>query len=161
VHGSFRRDLELLEGRPPTFRLRRRRRARLLSWGLAVASLVATALDVVARRPFVAALQLTLAVAFIGILVRAELDSWLFDGRQLVRRSFTGFGFRETRLRARSIREIAVDRAKGRARAWVETSDGEQYALVEGGEAEVDRIAEGVRRSVLLAATEPPGRIVH
>jgi hypothetical protein len=161
VQGSFRRDLELLEGRPPTFRLRRRRGARLLSWGLAAAALLATALDLVAKRPFVAALQLTLAVAFIGVLVRAELDSWLFDGRQLVRRSFTGFGFREIRLRARSIVDVGIARAKGRARAWIETADGEQYALVEGGEAEVKRIAEGVRRSVLLAAADPPARIVH
>jgi hypothetical protein len=161
VQGSFRRDLELLEGKPPTFRLRRRRGARVLSWGLAAAALVATVLDVVANRPLVAALQLTLAVAFIGVLVRAELDSWLFDGRQLVRRSFTGLGFQELRLRARSIREVAVDRVKGRARAWIETADGEQYALVEGGAAEVERIAEGIRRSVLLAAAEPPARMVH
>src|SRR3954469_4781230 len=46
VHGSFRRDLELLEGRPPTFRLRRRRGARVLTWGLAAAALAATVLDV-------------------------------------------------------------------------------------------------------------------
>jgi hypothetical protein len=161
VHGQFRRDLELLQGRPPTFRLRRRRGARILSWGLAAAALVATALDVVAGRPFVAAVQLTLAVAFIGVLVRTELDSWLFDGRHFVHRSFTGLGFHEVRLRARSIREVGVDRAKGRARAWIETAEGEQYALVEGADAEVERIVEGVRRSLLLAAAEPPTRSLH
>jgi hypothetical protein len=161
MHGGFRRDLELIEGRPPTFRLRRRRGARLLSWGLAAAALAATVLDLVARRPLIAAVQLTLAVAFIGVLVRAELDSWLFDGRQLVHRSFTGFGFREVRLRARSIRDVGIDRRKGRARAWIETDAGEQYALVEGREAEVQRIVEGVRRSVQLAAAEPPTRSIH
>jgi hypothetical protein len=114
-----------------------------------------------AQRPFIAAVQLTLAVVFIGVLVRAELDSWLFDGRQLVHRSFTGFGFREVCLRARSIRDVGVARKKGRAQAWIETDGGEQYALVEGGEAEVERIVEGVRRSVQLAAAEPPTRSVH
>ena len=161
MQGTFRRDLELLEGRPPTFRLRRRRGARLLSWGLATAAIAATVLDLMAQRPFIAAVQLTLAVVFIGVLVRAELDSWLFDGRQLVHRSFTGFGFREVRLRARSIRDVGVARKKGRAQAWIETDGGEQYALVEGGEAEVERIVEGVRRSVQLAAAEPPTRSVH
>jgi hypothetical protein len=163
VRGSFRRDLTLAAGEGTTFRLRRSWGARLLSWGLATAALVATGLDLIAHRPLVAAGQLTLGIAFIALQIRAELDGWRFDGSNLVRRRFSLFalGFEVLTLRARNIREVGVTSSGRRARAWIETQTGEEYALVEGSAAEVERIADGIRRSVQLAAAQPPTNSVH
>jgi len=157
VRGSFRRDLTLAAGEGPTFRLRRSWAARLLSWGLGAAALVATVLDLVAHRPLVAAGQLTLGIAFLALQIRAELDGWRFDGSNLVRRrfSFSTLGFEVLTLRARNIREVGVTSSGRRARAWIETQNGEEYALLEGSAAEVERIADGIRRSVQLAAAQP------
>jgi hypothetical protein len=162
VRGNFRRDLTLEGGEGTTFRLRRSWGARLLSWGLASAALVATGLDLLAHRPLVAAGQLTLGVAFIALQIRAELDGWRFDGSNLVRRRFSlaALGFEVVTLRARNIREIGVTSSGRRARAWIETHNGDEYALVEGATDEVERIAEGIRRSVQLAAAQPP-KTVH
>jgi hypothetical protein len=162
VRGNFRRDLTLEGGEGTTFRLRRSWGARLLSWGLATAALVATALDLLAHRPLVAAGQLTLGVAFIALQIRAELDGWRFDGSNLVRRRFSlaALGFEVVTLRARNIREVGVTSSGRRARAWIETHNGDEYALVEGSADEVERIAEGIRRSVQLAAAQPP-KTVH
>ena len=128
-----------------------------MSWGLATAALIATVLDLVARRPLVAAGQLTLGIAFIALQVRAELDGWRFDGSNLVRRRFSlsTLGFEVLTLRARNIREVGVTSSGRRARAWIETQNGEEYALLEGSAAEVERIADGIRRSVQLAAAQP------
>ena len=79
MRGSFRRDLTLTAGEGTTFRLRRSRAARLLSWGLATAALVATGLDLLAHRPLIAAGQLTLGIAFIALQIRAELDGCVGD----------------------------------------------------------------------------------
>ena len=157
MRGSFRRDLTLAAGEGPTFRLRRSWGARFLSWGLGAAALVATVLDLVAHRPLVAAGQLTLGIAFIALQIRAELDGWRFDGSNLVRRrfSFSTLGFEVLTLRARNIREVSVTSSGRRARAWIETQTGEEYALLEGSAAEVERIADGIRRSVQLAAAQP------
>jgi len=157
VRGSFRRDLTLAAGEGSTFQLRRSWGARFLSWGLATAALIATVLDLVARRPLVAAGQLTLGIAFIALQVRAELDGWRFDGSNLVRRRFSlsTLGFEVLTLRARNIREVGVTSSGRRARAWIETQNGEEYALLEGSAAEVERIADGIRRSVQLAAAQP------
>jgi hypothetical protein len=155
--------LTLAEGEGATFRLRRRWGARLLAWALAAAALFATGLDLLARRPLVAAIQLTMGIAFVVLQVRAELDGWRFDGAHLVRRRFSlsALGFQELKLRARNIREVGVTASGRRARAWIETENGEEYALLEGSTAEVERIAEGIRRSVLLAAAQPPSRAIH
>jgi len=163
VRGSFRRDLTLAAGEGTTFRLRRSWGARLLSWALATAALVATGLDLLAHRPLIAAGQLTLGIAFIALQVRAELDGWRFDGANLVRRRFSlsPMGFEEVTLRARNIREVGVTSSGRRARAWIETQNGEEYALLEGSAAEVERIADGIRRSVVLAAAQPPTKTVH
>src|SRR3954468_15816919 len=163
MQGSFRRDLTLTAGEGTTFRLRRSWGARLLSWGLATAALVATALDLLAHRPLVAAGQLTLGVAFIVLQIRAELDGWRFDGSNLVRRRFSlsALGFEVLTLRARNIREVGVTSSGRRARAWIETQSGDEYALVEGSKAEVERIAGGIRRSVQLAAVQPPTKTIH
>jgi len=144
-------------------RLKRKRGARLLSVGLAAASLAAAGIDLLARRPWIAAAQLSLALAFAALLARSELESWRFDGQQLVRRSFSlrGLRVREVRLWARSIRGIGLARDGGRARAWVETRGGRQYALVEGEEAEVERIVEGMRHALQLAALQPSGHAIH
>jgi hypothetical protein len=163
VRGNFRRDLTLEGGEGTTFRLRRSWGARLLSWGLATAALVATGLDLLAHRPLVAAGQLTLGVAFIALQIRAELDGWRFDGSNLVRRRFSlaALGFEVVTLRARNIREVGVTSSGRRARAWIETHNGDEYALVEGSADEVERIAEGIRRSVQLAAAHPATKTVH
>jgi len=163
VRGRFRSDLELARGAAGTVRLKRKRGARLFSLGLSAASLAAAGVDLIARRPWIAAAQLSLALAFAALLAGAELDSWRFDGEQLVRRTFSlrRLRFREVRLGARSIRTIGVARGRGRARAWVETRSGQQYALVEGEESEVDRIAEDMRRALQLAALHPAGSSVH
>jgi len=58
-------------------------------------------------------------------------------------------------VRARNIREIGVTSSGRRARVWIETDKGEEYALLEGSAAEVERIADGIRRSVQLAAAQP------
>jgi hypothetical protein len=163
VRGSFRRDLTLAAGEGATFRLRRSWAARLLSWGLASAALIATVLDVIAHRPLVAAAQLTLGIAFIALQIRAELDGWRFDGSNLVRRRFSlsALGFEVLTLRAQNIREIGVTSSGRRARAWIETQNGDEYALLEGSAAEVERIADGIRRSVQLAAAQPPNKTIH
>jgi len=163
VRGSFRRDLTLTSGEGTTFRLRRSWGARLLSWGLATAALVATGLDLLAHRPLVAAGQLTLGIAFIALQIRAELDGWRFDGSNLVRRRFSlsALGFEVLTLRAGNIREVGVTSSGRRARAWIETHNGDEYALVEGSAAEVERIADGIRRSVQLAAAQPPTKTLH
>jgi len=163
MRGNFRRDLTLAAGEGTTFRLRRSWGARLLSWGLATAALVATGLDLLAHRPLLAAGQLTLGVAFIALQIRAELDGWRFDGSNLRPAAILalGAGFEVVTLRARNIREVGVTSSGRRARAWIETHNGDEYALVEGSAAEVERIAEGIRRSVQLAAAQPPTKTVH
>jgi hypothetical protein len=163
VRGSFRRDLTLARGEGATFRLQRRRGARLVAWGLTIAAIVVTGVDLFARPPLMAGLQVAMSAALIALQVRAELDGWRFDGSNLVRRRFslTALGFELLTVRARSIREIGVTTSGRRARAWIETHDGDEYALVEGSAPEVEQIAEGIRRSVLLAAAQPPSKSIH
>ena len=163
MRGSFRRDLTLARGEGATFRLQRRRGARLVAWGLTIAAIVVTGVDLLARPALMAGLQVAMSVALIALQLRAELDGWRFDGANLVRRRFsvTAFGFEEVAVRARNIREIGVTTSGRRARAWIETESGEEYALVEGSAPEVERIAEGIRRSVLLAAAQPPSKAIH
>jgi hypothetical protein len=155
VRGTFRRDLTLATGEGASFRLRRRWGARVLSWALVAAAFFATALDLLARRP--------MGIVFLVVQIRAELDGWRFDGSNLVRRRFSlsALGFEELRLKARTIREVGVTTSGRRSRAWIETRSGEEYALVEGSTAEVERIADGIRRSVQLVAVEPPTKAVH
>jgi hypothetical protein len=104
-----------------------------------------------------------MGIAFIALQVRAELDGWRFDGAHLVRRRFSlsALAFEELKVRARNIREVGVTASGRRARAWIETENGEEYALLEGSTAEVERIADGIRRSVLLAAMQPPTKAIH
>ncbi|MFL5456744.1 MAG: hypothetical protein ACJ78X_10115, partial [Myxococcales bacterium] len=89
MRGTFRRDLTLATGEGASFRLRRRWGARVLSWALVAAAFFATALDLLARRPLVAAIQLTMGIVFLVVQIRAELDGWRFDGSNLVRRRFS------------------------------------------------------------------------
>jgi hypothetical protein len=161
MRGRFRRDLELAPG--GEFRLRRRRGPRLLSAALAFAGVLATAVDVFAFRPWLAAAQLVLSLAFVLLLLLAELDSWSFEGEQAVRRMFDlrALGFREYRVAAKQIRRVSVAAEDGRARAWIETRGGDEYALVEGDEREVLRIVERLQASVRLAAIDPGSARPH
>ncbi len=143
---GFRRDLELAPG--AGFRLRRRLGARIFSALLALAAIAWGAFDLWIGYRFVGAATVALAVAFVVQLFFAELESWRFDGA-LLHRGLRGLRFEETRLEARRIRGVQVAFVKGRARAWVETLDGEEVPLVEGDEREVRRIAD--RLSALMA----------
>jgi hypothetical protein len=134
-----------------TMRLRRKRGARRLQVLLALASFAAAGFDLVAEREWIAAAQLALALAFLAVLARAELDSWRLDGDALVRRTLSIGGVREERLRATDMRGVVVAVSGERARAWIEMRAGEQYALVEGDEADVRRLADRLSGSLQLA----------
>jgi len=161
VRGQFRNDLELAPG--TAFRLRRRAGARIFSALLALAAVGWGAFDLWMGYRIVGAATVLLAAAFAAQLVRAELDSWLFDGREAVRRTFVlrGLRFRELRLSARDIRGVEVAFESGRARAWIEDRSGEQYALVEGDEREVRAIADRLASSLRLARLEPEHGPLH
>ncbi len=60
------------------------------------------------------------------------------------------------RVPAAEIEGVHVAFSGGRARAWVETRDGDQVALVEGEEREVRRIADQLSGVVRLASSSPP-----
>jgi hypothetical protein len=150
VRGTFRRDLTLAPG--PEFRLTRRVSARIVSVLLALAAIGWGAFDLWAGYRLVGAATAALAVAFVVQLVQAELATWRFEGAEL----------RSARLRvpAAEIEGVHVAFSGGRARAWVETRDGDQVALVEGAEPEVTRIAEQLSGVVRLATSAPPP-VVH
>ena len=61
----------------------------------------------------------------------------------------------------RSIRRIGVERAGKRARAWIETSSGDQVALVEGDAARVEEMAEKIANAVRFAASGPRDELIH
>ena len=145
MRGTFRRDLTLAPG--PEFRLTRRLSARILSVLLALAAIGWGLFDLWAGYRVVGAATAALAVAFVVQLVQAELATWRFEGAEL----------RSARLRvpAAEIEGIHVAFSGGRARAWVETRDGDQVALVEGEEREVRRIADQLSGVVRLASSSP------
>jgi hypothetical protein len=147
----YRRDLELAPG--TEFRLRRRLSSRVLSGALALAAAAFGAYDLVAGRYWVGAGTLVLAIAFMVQLTLAEMDFWKFEERYVVRRLLTLRGVAEERLHATEIRGVHVAFAKGRARAFIETMDGDEVPLVEGNEAEVRRVADKLN-AVLM---RPPG----
>ena len=161
MRGSFRRDLELAPGEE--FRLRRKPGPRLLSALLALAGLLATAVDLLAGRLWLAAAQLALSVAFVALLVQAELDTWRFEGAEAVRRTFVlrQLRFRVMRVGATQIRTVSVGHDGTRTRAWIETRDGDAYALVEGDKADVARIVvrltAGVEELFRWGRDEPRG----
>src|SRR5262245_42525216 len=125
---GFRRDLELAPG--AGFRLRRRGSARIFSILLAIAAIGWGVFDLSLGYWFVGGATIALAVAFIVQMVQAELDSWRFESRQAVHRTWRG----EQRIDARKIAGVQVEFAGGRARAWIELRDGGQVPLVEGDE---------------------------
>lgn len=132
VQGMFRRDLELAPG--AGFRLRRRLAARAYSALLAIAALGWGAFDLLAGHPIVGGATLALAAAFVIQLVQAEMRSWRFEDGALRTRGAS--------LSLRHIAGVHLAFEGRRARAWVETVQGEQIALVEGDEREVRRIAD-------------------
>jgi hypothetical protein len=136
----YRRDLELAPG--TEFRLRRRLSSRLLSASLALAAVAFGAYDIAAGRLWIGVGTLILAIGFVAQLTQAEIDSWRFEERYVVRRMLTLRGLSEERLHATEIRGVHVAFAKGRARAFIETMDGEEVPLVEGKEAEVRKVAD-------------------
>jgi|SRR5450432_817712 hypothetical protein len=147
----YRRDLELTPG--AEFRLRRRLSARLLAGLFALAAVAFGAYDLATGHWWVGAGTLTLAFAFMLQLTQAEIDSWRFEERHVVRRLLTFRGLIEERLHATEIRGVRVAFAKGRARAFIETMDGEEVPLVEGKEAEVRRVADKLNAALM----RPPG----
>jgi hypothetical protein len=154
VRGRFRRDLELAPG--TGFRLRRRLAARVFSALLAIAGLAWGVFDLWIGYRWVGLATLALAAAFVVQLAQAELDSWRFERGEAVRRFFAlrPPGVREERLAARQLKAVHVASGEGVARAWIETRTGEEYALVEGKEDEVRRIAERLSGSLRLASMD-------
>jgi hypothetical protein len=150
----YRRDLELAPG--SGFRLRRRLSARIFSALLAVAALCWGGFDLTSGHPWIGAATLALAVAFVAQLVWAEFDGWRFEEMNVVRRMLTLRGVEEERLPAQQIRGVHVAFAKGRARAFIETTAGDEVPLVEGNEHEVRQIADR-----LSAALSKPQGLLH
>lgn len=150
MRGTFRRDLALVPG--PGFRLARRPAARVLSVLLAVAAIGWGAYDLWTGHRLVGAMTAALAVAFVVQLLQAELATWRFEGGEL--RSY------RVRLHARDVEAVHLAFSAGRARAWIETRDGEEVAILEGEEEEVRRIADRLSRAIRLAAL-PKGRSIH
>jgi hypothetical protein len=142
MRGAFRRDLQLAPG--PEFRLTRRRSARLFSALLAIAAAGWGIYDLRTGHRLVGIATAVLAVAFVVQLVQAELAGWRFEGAEL--RSY------RLRLPAGQIEGVHVAFFGKTARAWIETRDGEQVALVEGDEQEVRRIAERLSGTLRLAS---------
>jgi hypothetical protein len=150
----YRRDLELAPG--PGFRLRRRISERIIAVLLALAALVFGVYDLASGHPWVGAVTLALAVAFGVQLLQSEVDSWQFEKHAVVRRVLTMRGISEERLPAAQIRGVHVAFTDGRARAFIETTEGEEVPLVEGKEVEVRRIADR-----LTAALARPPEMLH
>jgi hypothetical protein len=146
VRGTFRNDLTLASG--PEFRLTRRVSARVFSAMLAVAAVGWGVFDLWAGYRVVGAATALLAIAFVVQLVQLERAGWRFDGAVLRSRSL--------RVPARDIEGVHIAFSGRTARAWIETRDGEQVALVEGDEREVRRIADRLSGTLLLASM-PPG----
>src|SRR5579862_1483016 len=120
----YSRDFELAPGKG--FRLRRRFSPGSFSFWLVLAAIGFAIFDFVARRPFVGAATLLLALAF---LAESWFVSWSVDGRVLVHRALTLRGLREERLPAAQIRGVHVAFEKERARAFIETLEGEEVPL--------------------------------
>jgi hypothetical protein len=150
VRGTFRRDLALAPG--AGFRLGRKRSATVLSVLLALAAVGWGAYDLWAGHRVVGLATAVLAAAFIVQLVQGELAGWRFEGAEL--RS------RRVRLKAREIESVHISASGGRARAWVETRDGEKVALVEGEEREIRHIADRLAGAIRLA-TIPSSRTIN
>ena len=142
MRGTFRKDLALAPGLE--FRLTRRLSARIFSALLAAAAVGWGIFDLRAGHPVIGIATATLAVAFIVQLVQAELAGWRFEGAEL--RSH------RLRLPAREIEGVHVAFSGKTARAWIETRDGEQVALVEGEDQEVRRIADRLSGTLRLAS---------
>ena len=160
VKGTFRRDAELISGPGGRLRLQRRIGPRLLSAALVAAAVLLALYDARVGRTWLGAVHALLGVGFLGLFLRAELDRFYFDGESAVRRWVTLTGVSEARLQAKAITRIAVERAGPRARAWIETKSGEQYALVEGEAWHIEAMAERLAQAIRLAASEP-GKLLH
>lgn len=158
--GTFRTDLGLRVDprRTGAFELRRRWGPRLVSLLMISLGAAFAAADLWLHRPVVAAFTGCAALALLVLHVRAEVESWRFDGTQVVRRDLELRRLRvsEERLLAEEIEEVAFEERGQRGRAWLVTHAGGVYPLVEGKPAAVRRIADGFRNAVALAKAERP-----
>jgi hypothetical protein len=165
MQGSFRSDVDLVDDPriPGAVTLRRRLGGRLVSALLVTVGLGFGFGELLSGRPVVGLLTSVAALWLLALHARAELDQWTFDKTQVVRRSFDLFRLqvREAKVPASEIQRIGIASEGARSRAWLETRTGEQYALVQGDEAGVRRIAEGLARAMALAKAESSGRVLH
>ena len=162
MRGTFRRDLRLETARGG-FTLTRRPGPRVLSVSLVLAAAALAVLDALWGKHWIALAHGVLCLGFLALLLRAELDRWEFDGEAAVRRTFAlpRLSFDETRLTAKAIQRIGIEHAGKRARCWIETKGGEQYALVEGEARQVEEIAERLAQAVRFAKARPETRELH
>ena len=158
--GIFRTDLGLRMDprRPGSFELRRRWGPRLVSLLMISVGAAFAAADLWLHRPLVAAFTGLAALALLALHVRAEVESWRFDGAQVVRRGleFPRLRVREERLAVGEIAEVGFEERGRRGRVWLVTLGGGIHPLVEGRPAAVRQIAEDFRNAVALAKAERP-----
>ncbi len=161
MKGTFRSDADLVEAPRGGLRLKRRAFHRVLSVALVLLAGALAAVDFSAGRRLLGALTAILGVGFLVLLLRAEVDAFVFDGKKLLRRWLTIKGVSEARLEARSVARVGVQHEGKRARAWIETKSGEQYALIEGEAEAVDRAVEQLVQAISFAAADPRGAELH
>ena len=161
MRATFRRDVELVAGPRGSLCLRRRAGPRILSIALVLVATALTVFDARVGRYWLAALHGLLGLGFIALLVRAEFDRFVVEGELVVRRWVSLSGLTEARLDARSISRVGVERLGKRARAWLETRSGEQYALIDGEAQRVEQAAERLVRAITFVAADPRGAELH
>ena len=161
IKGTFRRDADLVSEPGGGLRLQRRLVPRVISIALVAACAVITAVDALFGRPWLAVVQGALGLGFVGLLVRAELDRFSFDGASVVRRWLSLRGVAEARISPRTISRIGVAQTGKRARCWIETKAGDELALFEGDPAWVEATADQLVQAFRFAAAKPAGEELH
>lgn len=161
MKATFRRDADLVSERTGLLRLRRRTMPRVLSIALVAAAVAIAVVDALLGRRWLAALHGLLALGFVWLLVRAEIDRFWFDGHDAVRRWLSFRGVAEERLVPASITRVGVARSGSRARCWIETKAGDEVALLEGDAEVVEAAADTLARAIRFADSKPTNQLLN